>query len=88
MKTYLYPQNLKATANLWLWSLRDFVILSIAILISAAIFINSGVLLPAALSLCFGFLTIRKDDITVVDFLGYAARFFLTGQQYYEWRMP
>lgn len=84
----MYPQNLKATANLWLWSLRDFVILSIAILISAAIFINSGVLLPAALSLCFGFLTIRKDDITVVDFLGYAARFFLTGQQYYEWRMP
>ena len=82
----MYPQNLKATANLWLWSLRDFVILSIAVLISAAIFINSGVLLPAALSLCFGFLTIRKDDITVVDFLGYAARFFLTGQQYYEWR--
>ena len=73
---------------MWLWSLRDFVILSIAVLISAAIFINSGVLLPAALSLCFGFLTIRKDDITVVDFLGYAARFFLTGQQYYEWRMP
>ena len=84
----MYPQNLKATANLWLWSLRDFVILSIAVLISAAIFINSGILLPAALSLCFGFLTIRKDDITVVDFLGYAARFFLTGQQYFEWRMP
>ena len=63
-------------------------ILSIAVLISAAIFINSGILLPAALSLCFGFLTIRKDDITVVDFLGYAARFFLTGQQYYEWRIP
>ena len=84
----MYPQNLKATANLWLWSLRDFVILSIAVLISAAIFINSGILPPAALSLCFGFLTIRKDDITVVDFLGYAARFFLTGQQYYEWRMP
>ena len=84
----MYPQNLKAPANLWLWSLRDVVILSIAVLISAAIFINSGVLLPAALSLCFGFLTIRKDDITVVDFLGYAARFFLTGQQYYEWRMP
>ena len=63
-------------------------ILGIAVLISAAIFINSGYLLPAALSLCFGFLTIRKDDITVVDFLVYAARFFLTGQQDYEWRMP
>ena len=24
MKLYIYPQNLKATANLWLWCLRDF----------------------------------------------------------------
>ena len=23
MTQYLYPQNLKATANLWLWGLRD-----------------------------------------------------------------
>lgn len=83
MKTYLYPQNLKARANLWLWSLRDFVILC-----AAVIFLNYGYLLPAALALCFGFLTIRKDDITVVDFLGYAVRFFLTSQQYFEWREP
>ena len=40
MKTYLYPQNLKARANLWLWSLRDFVILCAAVLISAVIFLN------------------------------------------------
>ena len=33
MKTYLYPQNLKARANLWLWSLRDFVILCAAVLV-------------------------------------------------------
>lgn len=88
MKTYLYPRNLKARASLWLWSLRDFVILSIAVLLSVVIFVHWGISLPSALSLCFGFLTIRKDDITVVDFLGYAARFFLTSQQYYEWRMP
>ena len=59
-----------------------------AVLVSAVIFLNYGYPLPAALALCFGFLTIRKDDITVVDFLGYAARFFLTSQQYYEWREP
>jgi hypothetical protein len=88
VKTYLYPQNLKAKANLWLWSLRDFVIFCTAVLVSAVIFLNYGYPLPAALALCFGFLTICKDDITVVDFLGYAARFFLTSQQYYEWREP
>lgn len=34
MTQYIYPQNLKATANLWLWSLRDFVILAVAALLS------------------------------------------------------
>lgn len=86
MKTYLYPQNLKASANLWLWSLRDFLILAIATLISAVVLLNFGNVLPAALSLSFGFLTIRKDETAVADSIGYAVRFFLTGQQYFEWR--
>jgi hypothetical protein len=86
LRTYLYPQNLKASANLWLWNLRDFLILSIAILISAVILLNSGIVLPAALSLAFGFLTIRKDETAVIDSIGYAVRFFISGQQYYEWR--
>lgn len=34
MTQYLYPQNLKATANLWLWGLRDFCILGVAALLS------------------------------------------------------
>ena len=87
MTHYIYPQNLKATANMWLWSLRDFLIFSVAVLISAVIFLNTGIMLPAALSLSYGFLTIRKDDTAVADFLSYAARYFLTGQQYYEWRV-
>ncbi len=24
MKTYIYPQNLKAASRLWLWSIKDF----------------------------------------------------------------
>ena len=87
MKTYLYPQNLKARANLWFWNLRDFLIFSIAVLVSAVIFIQSGLALPSALSLGYGFLTIRKDETAVVDYLAYAVRFLITGQQYYEWRM-
>lgn len=86
MKTYLYPQNLRASANLWLWNLRDFLILCIAVLISAVILLNSGVMLPGAVSLAYGFLTIRKDETAVLDSIGYGVRFFITGQQYYEWR--
>ena len=87
MRTYLYPQNLKASANLWLWSLRDFLILCIAVLFSAVVLLNSGIMLPAAVSLAYGFLTIRKDETAVVDFIGYAVRFFISGQQYFEWRV-
>ena len=29
MTVYIYPQNLKATANLWLWCLRDFAIICV-----------------------------------------------------------
>ena len=86
MRTYLYPQNLKASASLWLWSLRDFLILSVAVLISAVILLNSGIMLPGALSLAFGFLTIRRDETTIIDSISYAVRFFISGQQYFEWR--
>ena len=86
MTQYNYPQNLKAKANLWLWGLRDFVILSIAVLISVVLLVHSGMLLPAALSMCFAVLTIRMDDTTVLDYLGYAVRYFITTQQSFEWR--
>ena len=86
MTTYLYPQNLRATANLWLWSLKDFVILCIAALLSVLALIQLGVLLPLAGALCFGFLTVRLEDTTILDFIRWAGRFFLTTQQAYVWR--
>ena len=85
MKTYIYPKNLKAKAQLWLWSLRDFVILAAAALLSAAV-LQSGSLIPAALTLGYGFLSIRLEDTTVLDYMSYAARYVLASQKYYEWR--
>lgn len=82
---YLYPQNLKATANLWIWSLRDFAILCIAVLLSALALVQLGIFIPAAVTLCFGFLTIRMDDTTVLDYMRYAVRYLISTQQYFEW---
>lgn len=86
MTQYLYPQNLKATANMWLWSLKDFAILGVAALISIVALVQLGFFIPAVATLCYGFLTIRMDDTTVLDFLRYAVKYFITTQQYYEWR--
>ena len=66
--------------------MKDFVILCIALLISVVLFVEFGWLIPAALTLCYAFLTIKKDDVTVLDFIKYAVRYFMSKQQYYEWR--
>ena len=84
MTRYIYPQNLKATANLWLWSMRDFMILAIAVLLSAVILVQLKTVMPAAVTLCYGFLTIRMDT-TVLDFMRYAVKYLRSTQQYFEW---
>ena len=86
MTQYLYPQNLKATANLWLWSLKDFAIISIAALLSVLIASVSKFILPLALTLGYGCLTSRADDATVLDYIKYAVRYFISTQQHFEWR--
>ena len=86
MKEYLYPKNLKSKANLWLWGMRDFILLCASALLSIFALVELGWLIPAALTLCFAFLTVRKDEMTVLDYLKYAVRYFLTDQQYYEWK--
>ena len=86
MTQYLYPQNLKATANMWLWSLKDFAVLGVAALLSIVMLVQLKFFIPAVATLCFGFLTIRMDDTTVLDFLKYAVRYFISTQQYFEWR--
>lgn len=86
MTRYLYPQNLKASANMWFWSLRDFAILGIAALLSIVILVELHLMLPVAATLCYAFLTIRMDETTILDYMLYAARYFITTQQYFEWR--
>ena len=86
MTQYLYPQNLRAEAHLWLWSLKDFAILGIAALLSVVALAQLHTVLPAAVTLCSGFLSIRMDETTVLDYLRYATRYFISTQQYYEWR--
>ena len=86
MTQYLYPQNLKATANLWLWGLRDYCIIGIAALLSVVMLVYLRIFIPAAITLVYGFLTIRMDDTTVMDYMKYAVKYLITTQQYFEWR--
>lgn len=66
--------------------MKDFIILCIAVLISVVLFVKLGWIIPAAITMCYAFLTIRKDEVTVLDYIKFAVRYFMTNQQYYEWR--
>ena len=61
-------------------------ILGVAALLSIVLLVRLRMAVPLALTLCFGFLTIRLEDSTVLDFLMHAVRFFLSTQQYFEWK--
>ena len=85
MKLYIYPQNLKATANLWLWCLRDFALICVGLLLSLVALTQMGFLLPLALTAAFAFLSIRMEDLTVLDYIRIAAKFTISTQQEYRW---
>ena len=85
MKEYIYPQNLKAQAKLWLWSLRDITVIGISMLISVLALTQIQLFIPLAITLAYAFLTIRMDDQSVLDFIIRAVKYFLITQQYYEW---
>lgn len=84
-KQYIYPQNMRASATLWLWSLKDFAVIVVGALFSAMVLATTRILIPAVLTAAFAFLSIRGDETTILDFIKYAVRYFISTQQYFEW---
>lgn len=85
---YIYPDNLKAKATLWLWELRDVAIIAIALLLSVFALAQSGSFALLIGAVLYAFLSIRVEDNSVLGFLCFAARFLFLQQQYYEWEAP
>ena len=83
---FIYPDNLKAKATLWLWELRDVAVIGPGLLFSALIIAQWGFVPPLVATFLYAFLSIRMDDASILDFLRYAVCFLFLHQQYYEWR--
>ena len=84
---YIYPENLKAKAMLWLWELRDVAIIGVGLLLSVLALTQTGSYLPMVIIAVFAILTIRHDNASILDFIRYAGAFLLTKQQQFEWRL-
>ena len=86
MKTYIYPDNLRASVKLWFWSVRDFIIICAGIIISVTVFANFWNVIPAAATICFALISLRADDMSVLDYIINAVKYFLLSQQEYRWK--
>lgn len=84
---YIYPDNLRAKATLWLWELRDIVVIGVGGILAIVSFSELNFTLPAVLVALYAFLSIRFEDTSILDFLRGACAFFISKQQYFEWRM-
>lgn len=86
MKSYIYPENLRATVKLWFWNVRDFLIICGGIILSVIVFAKLWTPIPMAVTVCYGFLSLKVDDTAIMDYIFNAAKFFVTSQQIYFWR--
>jgi hypothetical protein len=82
---YIYPDNLKSKATLWLWQLRDIGIIGVGLLLSVFALAQLRFLPPIVITALYAFLTIRFDDTSILDFIKNACSFFFARQQVYEW---
>lgn len=84
---YIYPDNLRSKATLWLWELRDVAVVGIGLLLSVVALAQAGFALPLILTAVYAFLSIRFEDTSILDFIRYAAVYFLLRPRHYEWSM-
>ena len=83
---FIYPENLRAKAKLWLWELRDVAITGIGFLFSVLALTQGCGMAPLVLTVLYAFLSIRVEGTSILDFLRCAVCFLLLRQQYYTWR--
>lgn len=82
---YIYPDHLNSKATLWVWTLRDIIIIGILLLLGVLAFAVSRSLVFLIAGFLYMILTIRVEDNSILGFLQYAGNYFLFGQQKYLW---
>ena len=77
---------MRTQVKLWFWTLRDLIIIGVALTVSVISWAKLNFIVPAALTLLYGFLTIRMEEYSILDFIKRAWRYFISTQQYFEWK--
>lgn len=84
---YIYPDNLKAKATLWLWELKDIAVIGFLALISVFALVKVGAMFLLVITMLYAFLSIQFEGVSILSFIKSAIIFFIIKQQLYEWRL-
>ena len=82
---FLYPSDLKSKPMMWLWELKDVVIIGILSIFSVFAIAQTGVFIPLVITVVYGFLSIQYEGVSILGFIKYAVIFLFAKQQIYEW---
>ncbi len=80
---FIYPDNLRAKAKLWLWELKDIAVIGIGFLLSVLALTQDAGMFLMVLTVLYAFLSIRMEGASILDFLRCAVCFLFLLQQYY-----
>lgn len=83
---YLYPNNLRSKPILWLWYLKDIVIIGLSTLIAVFIYAQFNNLYLLVGVAVYAILSLRFDDLSILDFIIHSCRFFILESQTYTWQ--
>ena len=82
---YIYPDNLKQKATMWLWRLSDLAIIGVSAIISILLLTQLRLFAPIVATAVYSFLTIQFEGASVKDFLRHAINYFVIKPQFYTW---
>lgn len=84
--SYIYPENLKGKSTMFLWALKDMLIVVIGTVLAVAVAVLLHSVLPTVLIGVYAFLTLRIDEeLNIADYIRFAFRYFVTTQQLFYW---
>ncbi len=82
---FLYPNNLKAKPKLWLWQLKELVIIGVSTLIRALFYSQFNNIYPLVGAPVYAVLSLILDDMSILDFIIHSYHFLILSPQTYAW---
>ena len=84
---HYYPENLRSQATVWMWKIRDVCITAVLMILGALAMAGTGFSFFLVVGVAYAVMTMQAEDVTVIDFIIYACRYFFAEQQEFEWRL-